>query len=306
MLADLERLYLTVDKSEGEAGAKTAEVVDPASLPPLVLNCQDTRWGELDLGKTQLITVKKINGLAIETFKTDSKVLEADVKGVWMVSDAGIHTSSVQAKTDVKDLGVLLGGLGYAKTIKFGRGKGELHLKWNGPLYDPDAASLTGDLQANFRDGRVLDVEPGAGRLFGMLSITALPRRLLLDFSDLFGKGFAFDSLKGRFDIGGGNAVTDGFVMEGPAAKIELEGRVGLVAEDYDQRVRVVPNVTSGLPTLAGAGVLTGGAGLAPAAIMLLLEKLIKPGVDKITEIHYTITGSWDDPVIQAVGGKAE
>lgn len=305
LIMDLERLYLSAAEEE-EAASDAEEPFNPSELPPVVINSQDTRYGKLELGKMELVTVKKVSGLAVETLSVDSRVLGGSAKGVWMRPASGIHTSSIQADLNVKDLGVLLGQLGYAKTIKFGRGKGQLALNWQGPLNDPDAASMAGDISFNFKDGRLLEVEPGAGRLFGLLSITALPRRLLLDFSDLFGKGFAFDKLKGRFDIKDGNALTDNFVLDGPAARVEMDGRVGLVTEDYDQIARVVPHVTSGLPTLAGAGILTGGAGIAPAAIVLLLEKLLKPGVDKITEVHYSITGSWDDPVIEPVGGKAE
>lgn len=306
LIMDLERFYLAGADDSEDISTTESDVVDPAELPPVVINSLDTRYGDLNLGKTKLVTVKKINGLAVETLTIDSKILKADIKGVWMRPQSGRHMTSLQADMNVKDLGALLSGLGYAKTIKFGRGKGRLSLNWHGPMNDPDAASLSGDVDFNFKNGRVLDVEPGAGRLLGILSITALPRRLLLDFSDLFAKGFSFDYMKGRFDIADGQAVTKNFKMDGPSARLEIEGRVGLVAEDYDQKLRVVPNVTSGLPTLAGAGILTGGAGIVPAAIMLLLEKLLKPGVDKITEIHYTITGSWADPVIEPVGGKAE
>ncbi len=307
LIMDLERFYLTAATEGGEeSSSDESGDVDPVDLPPVVISSLDTRYGDLDLGKTKLVTVRKVNGLAIETLSIDSKILKADVKGVWMQPESGMHTSSVQAELDVKDLGLLLAGLGYAKTIKFGRGRGSLSLNWHAPMYDPDAASMSGDVDFNFKDGRLLDIEPGAGRLLGVLSITALPRRLLLDFSDLFSKGFSFDYMKGRFDIADENALTNNFEMNGPSAKIEVKGRVGLVAEDYDQKVRVVPHVTSGLPTLAGAGVLTGGAGIAPAAIMLLLERLLKPGVDKLTEVYYSITGPWDDPVIEPVGGKAE
>ena len=307
LIMDLERLYLSAADEEGdEVTEETEEPVNPSDLPPVVINSQDTRYGKLELGKMELVTVKKVSGLAVEELSVDSRVLSGSATGVWMRPASGIHTSSIQANLQVKDLGVLLGQMGYAETIKFGRGKGQLALNWQGPLDDPDAASMAGDISFNFKDGRLLDVEPGAGRLFGLLSITALPRRLLLDFSDLFGKGFSFDKLKGRFDIKDGNAFTDNFVLDGPAARVEMDGRVGLVTEDYDQIARVVPHVTSGLPTLAGAGILTGGAGIAPAAIVLLLEKLLKPGVDKITEVHYSITGSWDAPQIEPVGGKAE
>jgi uncharacterized protein YhdP len=141
--------------------------------------------------------------------------------------------------------------------------------------------------------GLLLEVDPGAGRLFGLFSVQALPRRLTLDFSDLFGKGLAFDYMRGQFNFKDGNAVTDNFVLDGPSAQVELQGRVGLVARDYDQQLKVIPHFTSSLP-LAGAVV----GGVVVGAAVLLVEKLLKSNIDRATGINYRVTGSWDNPVM--------
>ena len=137
-------------------------------------------------------------------------------------------------------------------------------------------------------------MEPGAGRILGLLSVQALPRRLLGDFSDLFRKGFYFDTLAGSFAIENGNAQTDNLHMVGPSARIETRGRLGLAAEDYDQRVTVIPNFSAGLPV---AGVLAAGVGA--GAALLLAEKILKPGIDKITQVEYRITGPWANPNVE-------
>ena len=51
--------------------------------------------------------------------------------------------------------------------------------------------SLDGEVQVRIGSGQLAEVKPGAGRVFGLMSIAALPRRLALDFRDVFGKGFA-------------------------------------------------------------------------------------------------------------------
>ena len=130
---DLERLYLS-DTANDEEGGEEGEDIDPSALPPVVINSLDTRYGALKLGNMELVTVKKVSGLAVETLKVDSKVLSGTAKGVWMRPAPGMHTSMIQADLNVKDLGSLLGGMGYAKTIKFGRGKGEMTLNWLGPM----------------------------------------------------------------------------------------------------------------------------------------------------------------------------
>ncbi len=290
---DLEHLYLARAK-DGNVAAEE-EPFDPNALPPLVINSKQTRYGNLGLGQVALVTRKQATGLRIEKLTLSSDILDAKIEGVWL--KAAKHHSVVSAELNVRDLGSLLGGLGYVETVKHGQGLGQLNLSWDGPLPDYDLASLDGTVDFDFEDGSLLEVEPGAGRFFGLLSISALPRRLMLDFSDFFGKGFAFDHMRGHFDIKDGNAFTENFEMDGPAARIELQGRVGLLQEDYDQRVKVVPHVTSGLPTLAG--ILTGQ--IAPAVVLALIEKITKPGVDKATGIYYQVSGSWDEPVVEPV-----
>ena len=292
---DLEHLYISRGTSESEAVEMVDEPFDPKDLPPLIIKSKKTYFGGLDLGQMSLQTRRLPLGMRIDSLEAKSDIVAASIKGQWLRTHQ--HSSRVNADLKVYDLGAVLAGLGYMETVKGADGTAKLSLNWDGALLDYDLASLNGVVDFNFEDGRLLEVEPGAGRFFGLLSITALPRRLLLDFSDFFGKGFAFDDLRGHFDISDGDAHTEKFFMDGPAARIDLQGRVGLASEDYDQRVKVVPHVTSGLPTLAA--VLTGQIG--PAVVLALIEKLTKPEVDKATGIYYQVTGSWDDPQIEPV-----
>ena len=148
-------------------------------------------------------------------------------------------------------------------------------------------------------DGRVLEIDPGAGRIFGLISLQALPRRLSLDFSDMFRKGFSFDKIEGDFILKGGVATTENLVMEGPAARLEAQGKIGLSARNYDQVVTVTPNVSSSLPV---AGAVVGGMGV--GAAILLAQQLLEPEIDKATRVKYSVTGQWDDPVIKRLNVK--
>ena len=295
MEMNLEYLHLSRKASGAEVVETLEEPFDPRKLPPLIIKSKKTHFGELDLGQMSLKTRRLPLGMRIDSLETKSDIVETNIKGQWLKTHQ--HSSRIDADLKVHDLGAVLAGLGYIEAVKNADGAAKLSLNWDGPLLDYDLASLDGVVDFNFEDGRLLEVEPGAGRFFGLLSITALPRRLQLDFSDFFGKGFAFDDLRGHFDVSDGDAYTDNFFMDGPAARIDLQGRVGLADEDYDQRVKVVPHVTSGLPTLAA--VLTGQIG--PAVVLALIEKLTKPEVDKATGIYYQVTGSWDDPQVEPI-----
>ena len=130
----------------------------------------------------------------------------------------------------------------------------------------PDAGFLDhlgGRISVQAEDGQVLGVEPGAGgRALGLLSLSALQRRLLLDFSDLTGKGLAFDRVAGDFDLRDGDAYTQNLVLKGPAAEVGIAGRTGLRARDYDQTVKVTGQLGG---TLVAAGTLAGGPALGAA-----------------------------------------
>ena len=148
--------------------------------------------------------------------------------------------------------------------------------------------------------GQFLDIDPSAGRLFGLLSIQTLPRRLLLDFSDIFGKGLTFDSIEGGFEITDGNAYTNDLYMRGPSADITVTGRTGLADKDYDQVVTVTPQIANSLPV---ASALFGPVGIGVGAVIYLFNSL-NDNIDKLLRYQYTITGHWDKPVIKKVKDK--
>ena len=162
-----------------------------------------------------------------------------------------------------------------------------------------DLKHLSGNLDLKIVDGRFKDIEPGAGRIFGLLSVQSLPRRLSLDFKDLFKKGFSFDNIEGSFSIDGGHAHTDGLVMNGPSAKIEISGRTGLVAQDYDQKAIVSPALSNSIPV---ASALFGPVGIGAGAVYYIGQKVFKSlpeRVDNFLKQEYSIEGSWKSPKIE-------
>ena len=95
------------------------------------------------------------------------------------------------------------------------------------------------------RRGQFLKADPGPARLLGVLSLQALPRRLVLDFRDAFSEGFAFDFLRGDVRIDQGKAVTNNLQMKGVSAAVLMEGQADLVRETQDLRVVVVPELNT-------------------------------------------------------------
>ena len=191
-----------------------------------------------------------------------------------------------------------------AANIEDGKTSIDISAKWNGSPMDFQMKNLNGQLSMSIEEGQFLEIEPKAGRLFGLLSIQALPRRLSLDFADLFDEGFAFDTIKGNFNLENGQAYTNDLQMIGPSGNIMISGRTGLVTEDYDQIATVIPKVSDSLPV---ASALFGPVGVGVGAVLFVAGELfesIPTNIDKILTQQYSIKGSWEDPEINKINSE--
>jgi uncharacterized protein YhdP len=148
--------------------------------------------------------------------------------------------------------------------------------------------------------GQFLKAEPGAGRLLGVLSLQALPRRLVLDFRDVFQEGFAFDNITGDLQVAQGVARTNNLRMRGVQAAVLMEGQADVLHETQDLRVIVVPEINAGTASLAYA-VINPALGLGTFLGQLLLRgPLAEAGT---REFH--VTGSWADPRVTQVARRS-
>src|SRR5262249_15228714 len=159
---------------------------------------------------------------------------------------------------------------------------------WNGPPSAFGLATLDGTLKVSVQEGRIPDADPGAGRIFGLFNLGAIPRRLTLDFGDLFKSGFSFDSITGTFTLKNGDATTTDLTVKGPTADIRVSGRTGIKAKDYNQVMEVTPHVGG---TLAVGGAIVGGP--IGAAAGALLQGIFHKQINQATRIRYSVTGSW-------------
>lgn len=217
----------------------------------------------------------------------------------WSADKNGAHRTEISLAFDSKNVGRGLGKFGYAEVIRDGTGTAKFDLAWSAPPQGFDLRLIQGEAEISLKDGQVLDIEPGGGRLFGLLSVQTIPRRLAFDFKDLFFEGFRFDKMKGRFKFAEGNAHTDNYYIDGPVGRIDITGRVGMVQRDYDQRILFRPDLSSSLPIV---GTLLGGTGTGVALIMVdRIARLFGKQTDDLARLEYTLTGSWEDPVMTPV-----
>ena len=294
--AALQRLHLrrAVEPTPASATDAVAQMTDPRWLPPLVLTATDLRWDDAELGRLRLAAMPRPDGIRLSEFSLESAQQRIDATGDWWQTGDG-SSSRLQATLRSPALGETLATFGYAGAgIAGGETEAELAVEWPGALSEFALERLEGTLKLRVGPGQLLDVDPGMGRMVGLFNVQNFLRRLTLDFSDLVQPGMSFDRITGAFAFRHGQAYTDDLTIEAPAARIEIRGRTHLKERDYDQRITVIPRLGGALPV---AGALAGGP--AVGAAVLLAERLLQKGIERATQYHYALTGSWNRPVVK-------
>ena len=289
------------DPAGADAGAPATAAQDPgaelnpAKIPPLAIEVDELRVRDAALGRASLRTRPVAGGLRIEQAQARAGKQRIALQGEWLGQGTGARTR-LDAGIESPEFGALLGGLGYGGQLARGEGSAKLVAAWNGSPASFGLGELEGKLNLDVRDGQLTEVEPGAGRVLGLLSIAQLPRRLTLDFHDFFSKGFAFDRLHGELRVADGRARSDNLAIEGPAADIRIRGSADLRAQQFDQTIEVQPK-TGNLLTVAGA--IAGGP--VGAAIGAAANAVLQKPLGRIGARTYRVTGPWKDPKVEVI-----
>jgi uncharacterized protein YhdP len=209
--------------------------------------------------------------------------------------------SHIDVLLNVVNSGRLLSRLGTPGVVREGAGTLKGQLSWKGSLINPDFESLTGSFTLDIEKGQFLKTDPGASRLLGVLNLQALPRRLTLDFRDLFGDGFAFDQFKGDVEVKDGTALTKNLVMKGVSGTVFLEGSANIGTETQDLRVVVVPEINAGTASLLYS-TINPVVGLTS----FLAQYVIRQPLIQANTRTFHINGSWSDPTVTKIETPVE
>ena len=203
-------------------------------------------------------------------------------------------------KLDIADSGVLLSRLGYANTVAKGKGKMEGQIAWLGSPLSLDYPSMNGNFTINVESGRFIKADPGIAKLLGVLSLQSLPRRLTLDFRDVFSDGFSFDFVRGDIKVEQGVLITNNLQTSGVNAAILMDGRADIAKQTVDIKTVVVPEINAGTASLI-AGVINPALGLGTFLAQLFLRK---PLMEAATQ-EFHVEGTWDDIKFTKVDRKS-
>lgn len=204
--------------------------------------------------------------------------------------------TSLDFRLELLNGGRLLTRLGFEEALRAGQGELKGRVSWKGSPMAPDIGSLSGQLRVDARDGQFLKVDPGAARLLGVLSLQSLPRRLVLDFRDVFQEGFPFDTIGGDVTVREGVARTNNLRMRGVQAAVLMEGSADITRETQDLRVLVVPEINAGTASLAYA-TINPALGLGTFLAQLFLRRPLMAANTR----EFSITGSWTDPKVERI-----
>jgi len=290
---DVHSMFYKSDK-EGN------EPLSPTTIPPLSWKVEKVLWDGWTFTDVTVETDWHKHGMMINTFSLKGKKMSFDARGTWLLNWRGAQETVMEGTIYSSNLGVTLSDLGFERSINRSSYSATFDSRWPAEPYGLSWANMTGKTEFEMIKGEIVDVDPGAGgRLLGLLNIFKLTNRLVLDFDDVTRDGFAFDKIKGDFEFVNGDGSLTNFDVSASAADINMFGSIGLVNRDYGLLMRVKPHTDT--LTFAGGALLGGvvvGAGLA------LIQKVFDLGV--IGHNVYSITGSWDDPVVEQIVEKNE
>ncbi|MFL6664640.1 MAG: YhdP family protein, partial [Rhizobacter sp.] len=283
----------------------------PSAVPALDIVVEDLELRGKRLGRVEIDAVNRLAGEgrdAVREWRLNRLAMTVPeakfvASGQWSpagTSAPGKRRSMLNFKLDLADSGAFLERLGGGRVVKGGKGSLSGQVAWLGSPVALDYPSLAGQVNVAIDSGQFLKVQPGAARLLSVLSLQSLPRRLALDFRDVFQEGFAFDSVNGDLTINQGVARTNNLRMRGVQAAVLMEGSADIEHETQDLRVVVVPEINAGTASLAYA-VINPALGLGSFLAQVFLRKPLAQAGTR--EFH--VTGPWSDPKVERVDKRA-
>lgn len=273
--------------------AKTVVSQESRSLPEIDVAIERLTWKGRQLGHLEMLLNGDGNDVVMQNLRLTNPDGVFSATGKW---SAATDKTQLNAKLEITNAGKIMSRYGYSEGFKDGSGTLESELSWNGSPADFNYGSLDGKLKLKTGKGRFLQVNPGAAKLLGVLSLQSLPKRIGLDFTDVISPGFEFDSIVGEASIEHGLLKTNDFKMTGAAARITLNGQVDLERETQNLKVRVLPTIGDNVSLLSFA------AGPAVGVSVLLANKILRDPLDKLVAFDYNVSGSWADPKVERLG----
>ena len=274
-----------------------------SSINLIDFHCKNFYLNELYLGEisskfTKDLTLPNKKLININQLYLKTKEVNVNAKGDWVIKDLHTSRTNISGKLNSVDFGNAFEKLNInSKFVKNGNGFIDFNLEWPNDPFGWSLKNILGTLKLDLKSGALIGVNPGLGRIIGLLSIENIQRRLHLDFSDVTGVGFSFDTLNGELNINQGEVGINNFIIHGPSAKIIITGNTSLISKQLDLSMEVNSKVGATLPIAAA---IAAGNPVVGAALWLF-DRASGAKVSEFNVQKYKITGTWEKPEINAI-----
>lgn len=295
---EVEADYINLSEWQGDETQQTYQP-ELSSLPPISFKCKQCRYHGKDLGAIDLALSRTQGGMHVDRLSMQNDHGRIRATGDWYISDNGSSTRLI-GDMESSDFGALLKGFDINSGIKDSKGSFKFDLSWQHAPYDFNLATLNGDLDWRLTDGYLSEVSDKGSRIFSILSLQSLVRKLSLDFRDVFAKGFFYDKMRGSFQVNDGRVDTRDTVIDGGAGEMTIAGYTDLNSQQLNYDISFAPNVTSSLPLLVYWMVNPATAIAALAIDQVLTEAKV------ISNVRYSLTGTIDEPIFTEMGRKSK
>ncbi|NND81165.1 MAG: hypothetical protein HKN50_01920 [Gammaproteobacteria bacterium] len=286
---ELARLHLPNAPKDDSVPAVVDRELVPASYPRMELLVESFKIGAKRLGRLDMLGRPDNDIWILDRFTLEDKGISTVVTGQWTNNAEAGTISNFNYQTSIRQAGDVLEGMDLADVLK--KGKGDLvgNLNWIGAPHEFDYARLNGDFDLRISDGELVKVEPGGGKLLGLLNFNAIARRLTLDFRDVFASGLQFDRMRYAGVLADGKAIMRDAYIFAPAIFVQMEGSLDLDQELVDLEIHMSPELGGNLTLLSAL------ANPAAGAVMFLTQQLFKDEMRASSFQSYRAKGSWED-----------
>lgn len=295
--ANLDRLTI-----RSQSNALDRILLKPADWPSMKIKVNQFKYNDVQLGTLLLNTTQQKNALTIDEFSLTSTISKLQTNGQW-VESKGQDSTYLQGNFTSKSLAETLNMLGYMPFVSAKSVDAKFNFNWQGSPDDFALKRLDGAAALKIKEGNIThlnfdtELKIGMGRLINILSLQSLPRRLMLDFSDLTKEGFHFNKIQSQWMLKRGNAKLSSTTIEGSVANIEMTGDINLEKRQYNLLLNVTPQVTASLPVIIAAAAASPLAG----AVTFVVSKIVSQIMEKTLFYTYKVTGPWNNPVVKEI-----
>jgi uncharacterized protein (TIGR02099 family) len=268
------------------------------NMPKINLYCDRCQIDKINLGQVNLSLRRRGEDvIEIEHFDAKREQAQFSLTGQWQKNDK-VNTTSITGELSLKDIEYELEQLGYGSIIRDSGGKLNVDLNWQGGPQDFSFNDLNGVLNARIDDGYLAEVSDKA-RIFSVLSLQSIVRKLTLDFRDIFSDGMFYKEIKGDYRVDEGVLYTSNTRMNGTAGNLYIKGNTSFATNTLDYKMSYKPNLTSSLPVLAWIATLNPVVFLAGVAIDQVITSQV------VSEFNFELTGSVSNPDFKEVNRKS-